>query len=74
MLIAHECMKKLNPKFAISFNKISAADVQGRARALAGMVSSGVDINTALGMTGFADDTGATPTIEIPAPEETPSV
>ena len=53
-IIAAECGRKLGvPNLAINFAELYASDVVGRARALKGLVESGVELQEARRMVGF---------------------
>ena len=53
-IIASECGRKLGvPELRIDFKELYASDVTGRARALKGLVESGVELNEARRMVGF---------------------
>ena len=52
-LVQAELRSKLHPSISLTFEAIAAADVVAKARALKGMVDSGVDLEKALGLSGL---------------------
>ena len=52
-LISSELERKIERSVNITFTRLQAADIQSRARAFGTMVSNGVDIETAMQVSGL---------------------
>lgn len=58
-IVETELQEKMDPGITLSFDRLMASDLQGRARAFQSMVNGGMDVSKAAGLSGLMEEEAA---------------